>query len=189
MHADLKTRIRNALEKNRYELAEGGLLLPHERLTVGGRFDLHVNGVKVAETPNIVTNEGLDTLLDVMFHGGSQITTWYVAPFSGNVTPLATWTAANVTANATEFTNYTESTRQEWTEAAVSGQSVTNTASRAAFTIGVGGGTIYGAFLISASAKSATTGKLFAATRFTSSRAVVETDVLNIGYTITAASA
>lgn len=189
MHTELKARIRKALDKHRYEVTEGGLLLPYERLLVGGRFDLHVNGVKVDETPNIVVNEGLDALLDIMFHGGTQIPTWYVGIFSGNVTPLATWTAANVTANSTEFTNYTETTRQEWAEAAVSGQSITNTASRAAFTIGVGGGTLYGAFLVSSSVKSGTSGKLFAATRFASSRAVVETDVLNVGYTLSAASA
>ena len=49
--------------------------------------------------------------------------------------------------------------------------------------------TVYGAFLVSTSTKSGTTGTLLAASRFTSARAVVSSDQLLITYTLTAADA
>jgi hypothetical protein len=47
--------------------------------------------------------------------------------------------------------------------------------------------TIYGAFLASASAKSATTGTLMAASKFSASRAVVNLDQLLLTYAFSAA--
>ncbi len=186
-HPSVVTRIRRALDKHRYEETEGGLLLPDVRLTVGGFFTVAVNDEKPTIEPNIVVNEGLDSLLDIMFHGGTQLATWYVGAFTGNVTPLATWTAANVTANSTEWTTYDETTRPEWVESAVSAQSLSNLASRAVFTANATA-TVRGAFLVSNSTKSGAAGKLFAANRFAADRSVGATDVLNVGYSLTAAS-
>lgn len=180
--------LRRALRNMHYELTENGaVFLPKQKLTLGGCFVHDVNGQDYQVDPNLIVNEGLNDVLDVYLHNQAQIATWYVAPFTGNVTPLATWTAANYTSNSTELTAYDEATRVAFVEAAAASQSISNLASKAAFTINATV-TVYGAALISASAKSATTGKLFAATRFATSRNLVDDDILNIGYTISASS-
>ncbi len=129
-------------------------------------------------TKNLICNEGLDHVLNVLLHGTTPVSPWYMGIFEGNYTPVATVTAATVT---------DESTRVEYVEAAASSQSTTNSANKATFTISASK-TIYGAFLASASAKSATTGTLLAIARFATSRAVIDNDVLTVTYTITATS-
>lgn len=139
------------------------------------------------EDKNLVVNEGLDALLNIMFHGSTQITTWYMGVFEGNYTPVATVTAATITSASTECTAYASSTRPEYVEAAASSQSITNSASRASFVFNASK-TIYGAFLVSTSTKSGTSGTLFSAARFSSSKAVENLDELLLTYTFTASS-
>lgn len=174
-----------------FKRTAGGILLPLAALAVGGRFTVdHVRKgeiISTEECANLVTNEGLDHILNVVFHGSAQITTWYLALFEANYTPVATLTAATFTAAATESTAYDEATRQDYVEAAASGQSITNSASKATFTMNASK-TIYGAGLISASAKSATSGTLMSAARFGSSKAVVDDDQLLLTYTFAASS-
>lgn len=169
---------------------DSGLLVP--KLAVGGRFSFeHMRGGKLIdawEDSNLVVNEGLNALLDIMFHGSTQVTTWYVGLFEGNYTPVAGVTAATITAASTECTAYDESTRQEYAEAAASSQSITNSASKATFTFNATK-TIYGAFLVSNSTKSGTTGTLFSAARFGTAKSVVDDDQLLVTYTLGAASA
>ena len=175
-----------------YEATGGGVLMPSSQLRVGGKFvGQHVRNGEVIdefEDDNLVVNEGLNSLLDVYFAGSTQITTWYLGLFEANYTPVATVTAATITSASTECTAYDEATRQEWVEAAAASQSITNSASRATFTFNATK-TIYGAFLVSASAKSAVTGTLFAAAQFSTSKAVVDDDQLLLTYTFSAASA
>lgn len=169
----------------------GGVYMPDASLRLGGRFIVeHVRDGEVIERTedhNLITNEGLDATLNIMFAGSTQITTWYIGIFEGNYTPVATVTAATITSAATESTAYDETTRVTYTEAAASAQSMTNAANKATFTMNATK-TIYGAFLVSASAKSATTGTLFAASRFSSSKSVVATDQLLITYQLDASS-
>lgn len=170
----------------------GGLMMPDTKLRVGGKFQIEHRRagetIDVEEVDNLVTNEGLNKLLDVMFNGATQITTWYLGVFEGNYTPVATVTAATITANSTESTAYDAATRPEYVEAAAASQSITNSANRASFVFNATK-TIYGAFLVSASSKSATTGTLFSAARFSTSKAVVATDELLLTYTFSAATA
>lgn len=174
-----------------YRESAGGILIPDHNLVVGGIFDFeHIrNGETIDRwsTPNLVTNEGLNHILGVEFHGDTQITSWYIGLFEGNYTPVAGVTAATITAAATECTAYDSATRPAYDEAAAASQSITNSASRASFVFNATK-TIYGAFLVSASAKSATTGTLFAASRFAASKAVVDDDELLVTYTIAASS-
>jgi hypothetical protein len=137
---------------------------------------------------NIVVNEGLNYLLAASLGGETQQASWYIGLFSGNYTPVATLTAATVAGNATESILYDETTRQQWVEPGASNQEITNSASPASFTIN-DTVTIYGAFLISDSTKGGTAGKLFAAARFAASRALIAADVLQVTYTVGAASA
>lgn len=170
-----------------------GLLLPEKQKTlIGGVFEgqLIRKGKVIDEwrDHNLVVNEGLDALLNIMFHGSTQITTWYIGLFEGNYTPVATVTAATIVAAATECTAYTQSTRQAYDEAAASSQSITNSASRATFTFNASK-TIYGAFLASLATKSGTTGTLFSAAKFGTSKSVESGDELLLTYNFTAASA
>lgn len=175
-----------------YNKTSGGVLMPTQSVigTTGVWQGQHIrNGVIIDEweDKNLVVNEGLNSILGVMFNAATQITTWYIGIFEGNYTPVATVTAATITSASTESTAYAEATRVAYVEAAPSSQSITNSASRATFTINATK-TIYGAFLVSASAKSATTGTLFSAARFSSAKNVESADELLITYTLTASS-
>lgn len=174
-----------------YSKTSGGVLMPAPSMKFGGVFHGQIirkgRVIDEWEDRNLVVNEGLNHILDVVFHGSTQVGTWYCGVFEGNYTPVATVTAATITAASTECTAYAASTRVEWVEAAASSQSITNSASRASFVFNATK-TIYGAFLVSASAKSATTGTLLSAARFSSAKSVESTDELLLTYTFNASS-
>lgn len=174
-----------------FSRTDSGLLVPQQGVTVHGVWQgQHVRNGEVIdqwEDHNLVVNEGLNALLDIMFHGSTQITTWYCGVFEGNYTPVATVTAATITSAATECTAYDEAARVAYDEAAASSQSITNSASKATFTFNATK-TIYGAFLVSNSTKSGTTGTLFSAARFSAAKSVVAADQLLLTYTFTASS-
>jgi hypothetical protein len=177
------------LRNGQYEVTDSGaILVPAMKLQFAGHFETQVGNGAWEIHPNIVTNEGILHILDVALDQGSANSAFYIAPFSGNVTPAATWTAANFTSNSTEFTNYDETTRVAWTNDAAASNAIGNTTTPATFTIGTGGGTIRGAGLLSASAKSATTGKLVAAARFSADKAMAEDEELRVKYTLTGTS-
>lgn len=163
----------------------GGLPL-NECLKGGGIFHVeHWRGGKllsVSDDKNLVVNQGINHMLNVTLNAITQVTTWYIGIFEGNYTPVATDTAAGFPAAATESTAYAEAARVTYNEATSTAQSVTNSASVAVFTINATK-TIYGAFLSSVSTKSATTGTLFAASRFATARSVISGDTLNVTYT------
>lgn len=140
---------------------------------------------------NLWVTEGLNYVLNAGFNGLAQVSSWYLALFGNSgYTPAADDAAANIVSRSTEFTNYTEATRQAWTlnGASTAGQ-LTNSSSRATFTIDTGGGTVYGGFLASASAKSAGTGHLCSSSKFATSRTLVATDELVVGLTVDATDA
>jgi hypothetical protein len=160
------------------------------RALLGGRYTVqHLRHGKVIDEfsfDNIIVNQGLDYILGSSLTGVTQITNWYVAPFQGNYTPVATDTAATIVASATESTAYTSTTRVAWT--GVEGtQAATNSASVATFTFNAGI-TVYGAMLVSASAKSSTSGTLLSAAQFGTPKTVASTDQLLFTYTIAASS-
>jgi hypothetical protein len=154
----------------------------------GSAFDLIDREV----TPNLVTNQGLNDMLSVWCAGGSQVQNRYIALFESNSTPTNAWTSANFSGtNCTEFTTYDEAARPLWGKGAVATQTINNSASKAVFTANATK-TIYGAALLSASAKgggSDSTGILYSATRYATARSVVATDVLNVQYDLSATSA
>lgn len=137
---------------------------------------------------NMVCDQGLNFLLDVLLGATAKPTSWYVAPFEGNYTPVAGDTAATIVASATETTAYTEATRAAYSPAAASAKSITNAASKAVFTFNAAK-TLYGVFLVTASAKSATTGTLLSVSRFDTPRTVANGDQLQVTYQFNAASA
>lgn len=192
----LAADVARALRTFRYERTEDGrIYMPGARTSIGGVFR-HAHCPAGGEygpwavDPNRVVGEGLNDLLNVYFTGSAAPAAFYLAPFSGNVTPASDWKAATFAAAATEFTGYTATTRLPWSSPASTAQSVGNTASLASSTLTFAAGgpyNLYGVALLTASAKSATTGKLVAATRFGSPRTnMAAGDKLALEYVFTA---
>lgn len=135
---------------------------------------------------NLITNAGKDHVLDVVLSGGSQITTWYIGLTDGTPTAAAADTAASH-AGWTEVDDYDEATRPAFVPDGVSGQSVSNIASKASFTISEDATTVGGCFLVSDSTKGGMSGTLFSVGAFTGGDKVADDgDVINITYTCTA---
>lgn len=139
---------------------------------------------------NIVVDEGLNAIMDIMFGGGTQITTWYCCLFENDFTPDGDETYA--VPGYTESTAYDESTRPEYDESAAVSGMITNSASKATFTINATK-TIYGASIVGGGGSPTTKGNtagggtLFCAARFTSSRSVEDDDVINLTYQLSVA--
>lgn len=181
--------LRRLFAANRYEIAPNGFYFPTVRAGAYGVMEVQVNDGPIVACPNTFTTEGFNHMLDTEYHDGAKVSTWYMSLWSLNATPAITWTAANFNANATEFTNYDEATRVAYVEAAASSGSITNSASKATFTIATGGGSIWGGALHSVSTKSAATGVLAAAAKFDSLRTLAATDQINLGYTLSLTAA
>jgi len=176
-------QLKAALQGNRAGVKLGGVFEVVCR-------DKHGKVKWIEKAHNLVTNEGLNHILDVVLHAATQITTWYVALFNTNTTILATHTYASP--GYTETTNYDEANRQEYNEAAASGQSITNSANKATFTMSATE-TIYGAAIVGGGSAPSTKGNtagggtLLCAAQFSTSRSVVDDDTLEVTYTISAA--
>lgn len=139
---------------------------------------------------NLVTDEGLNGDLDIMFHASTQITTWYCVISETNTTPAAAMTYA--VPSFTEWQAYDEATRPEYVEAAASGKSITNSANKAVFTANAtktlyGAGLVGGGSAATTKANTAGGGKLFNFGLFTASQPVVDDNVVNLTITLTAA--
>jgi hypothetical protein len=138
-------------------------------------------------TPNVCTTEGINFMLDVMFHGTAAVATWYIALFENDYTPLITNTYA--VPGYTECEAYDEATRVAYNEAGASSKVTTNSANKAVFTFN-GTKTIYGGSLVSNSTKgdaAAEGAVLFCSSKLSSSQSVIATDVLRVTIAITGA--
>jgi len=153
----------------------------------------HLRGGKLLGrhfTKNDITNEGVNTLFNVMFNTATQIanTSWYIGFIANSgFSALAAGDVMGSHAGWTEFTAYSQSTRVAWGSGTASDgvRTVTN-ASAAVFNINGSGGTIYGIFVCSDSTISGTTGKLWATAPFGSPVPTSSGDQLNITYTTSA---
>jgi hypothetical protein len=160
---------------------------------LGGIFRLECRDKKgrlkwIEKKHNLMTLEGLDHCLNVLLHGTTPITTWYIIPFESDTTILNTFTYA--TPGFTECTAYTEGTRPEYVETASSAQSITS-ASVATCTFNATK-TIYGAALVGGGSAASTKGNtngggvLLCAMRCTPTRSVVSGDIIRGTYTMPA---
>ncbi len=183
-----------ALANHKYEVMDdGGIVLRAGINAIPmGVFDVDHRraGGLLARTAgsNVIPTEGLNHILSVTLAGGSQVLTWYMGLFEGNVTPASSLTAATFTSTTTECTAYDETTRVAYQEGTAAGGVIDNASNRAIFTMNATK-TVYGGALLSASAKSSTTGSLLAAARFATPRNVVDDDELSCRYTLTLTSA
>lgn len=145
------------------------------------------------EPPNTFTTEGMAYLLNIIFFTTSKAASliWYVGIFKNNVTPAVGNTAAVCLGAAGTFgecqdADYDDpaTDKPSYTTATTATATITNAvAGKAEFTI-AGSITVYGAFLSSVAAKTATTGYLMSAKKFTTARAVVADDELLVTYSV-----
>lgn len=137
---------------------------------------------------NTVVNVGLDDVLDKYFKGSAYTAAHYVGLMSGTPTVAAADTMASH-AGWTEVTAYSEGVRQTLTLGTVSGQAVSNSASKAVFTISSDTTTIGGAFTTTDSTKGGTAGTLYGAAAFSAGNKTLDTnDSLQVTVNLTAAS-
>lgn len=177
------------------------------RLTVCGQvwLDHQRNGEYLCKDlymgKNKIPVEGLKHLLNVGVGATAKETAWYVGLFKGSsYTPAASNTAANTLGAAGLCTECQDAdydtpatNRAAYTIVAAdttgSDGYITNVASKAEFTMNASIN-VYGAFLASSQAKTATTGKLLAIKAFDGgARAVIDADILGIVYQLTLQSA
>lgn len=187
----LKTILRQVAKRKYEKTEDGGVYVPSLQGLVKGEFVFERNGEEAVVARNTITDEGILHILGTSVGGDAQIVNYYIAPFAGNVTPQATWTAANFASTATEFTNYDEGARVAWTPAAAAAAAIDNYASKATFTVGAGAQTtIWGAGILSASTKSSTSGVLIGAVKLGTAKSGLEDgETVSIGYRLTLANA
>jgi hypothetical protein len=140
------------------------------------------------EVHNLVTTQGKNFLLDVMFHNTTALNPWYLILWTGAYVPVIgdTYAVPGYTELNTEVD---EATRAEYVETASSGGIMTNAASRAVYTFG-SAATINGLALVAGSSTKANTAAsgaiLFCSARLTASVVPAADDIINVLGTITA---
>lgn len=172
-----------------FEQTEEGLLI-HRSICAKGRYVHSVNGGQDERIDtNLVPAEGIAYFLNVALGASAKLSNWYLAVFSGGVTPAANWTAANFPANATEITSTTEGysnvTRPAWTPGVATAGVIGNLSTRAVFNI-VCTSTlnISGAALLSDNVRGGVAGTLVSASRYGSVRVVNNGDAFELGYEV-----
>lgn len=159
---------------------------------VQGRFERRLMWEE--HTHNLVTTEGLNALLNGIFHTGVGYFTcpanWFIGLVNTNTAP-----AANMTYHVPSFTESADydniAVRSTYTlDSASSAGSISNSASPSTFTMS-GSTTIYGAATFSINTRADHTedvdvNALYCYSLFSAGRVVVDNDVINVTYTLTA---
>jgi hypothetical protein len=138
----------------------------------------------VYDFPNGITDEGMNSLLDVHFHAATQITTWYIGLVDNSGwSAFADADTLSSHAGWSEFTSYTEANRVTWAEDAASSRSISNSTT-ADFSINATGN-VKGIFVSSNNVKTTgTTGTLWSTAAFSSVVATANGDTLKVTYTV-----
>lgn len=137
---------------------------------------------------NLITDEGINYLLNVGLVETTAISTWYLIPFETDYTPLTTNTYASK--GFIESQAYNESIRQVYTISVTSTKSLNNT-SYPAVMIFNATKTIYGLAVVGGSSTkgdSASEGVLLAAGKFSTSKSLTSGRALSLIYTLTGSS-
>lgn len=186
--------IRRDVRNSHFEMTDTGLFLPKQQVGLAGFYTHQVNGIDERSDTNRIPIEGINHMLDVVFHGVSPVPTWYMALYGANYSPTDSITAANFAATTSEITSttegYTQSTRPEFVEDAAVAGSLSNSTNKAAFTIATATElSVYGVALLSSNVRGGTSGVLISISKFTQPRRLVAGDVLSLAYTVGITSA
>jgi hypothetical protein len=145
-------------------------------------YDKHGNLKWRDRAPNLVTNTGIDHVLDILFAGSTPYDPWY--------TGLLATTDVQSThrlGDISEATEYSQATRPIFVDVR-SAQSVTNSAGKSTFSIDKDATTIEGAFLCSSNAIGDTVGTLLSGGVFSGGTKVGDSgDSVVVTYTFTGA--
>jgi hypothetical protein len=154
------------------------------------RYDVECYGadgvLKWRETVyNLVVTAGKNDLLTNYFKGSSYTAAFFVGLVdNASFSAIAAGDTAASHAGWVEGVPYSNATRPALTLGTASAGSIDNSASKASFTINATA-VINGAFCITNSTKSGTTGVLYSASSFGSTRSVISGDVVNCQVTLT----
>lgn len=147
------------------------------------------------EGKNKFTTEGMAWMLNVLFGSTAKSNTIYCGLWKANVDSAAGDTAAAKLGGQNPYDECLDedydspATRATYTIAATSTAVCTNAASKCDFVMACASTiTLYGAFLTNVAAKTATTGVLICAKKFTTARPVVDNDEISVTYQITLTS-
>lgn len=179
-----------AMAAGKVEQTEAGVLLPGNVMACGEYFHT-VNGEDLRIDKNLLTTQFLNYLLMCGLHTQAKIANWYLALFSGNVTPAVNWTAATFPAAGSEIVSategYSQTNRPLFNGTAAAGNQIDNlTGGKAAFTIVTATNLIVrGAALASDQLKGSTNGVLASASRFAADRTLFNGDNFELGYRVT----
>jgi len=167
-----------------------------EDMVITGRFtatcyDSEGNLKWEEHFPNLVVNVGKIDLLNKYFAGSAYTAAWYLGLVNGGTSP--TYNASDTMSSHsgwTEVTGYSNATRPaaSFGSATASGGGAgsagTGTISTSATAFNINAtNTVAGAFLTTSNTIGGTTGTLFSAGSFASSRSVLSGDVLNVTWT------
>jgi len=160
---------------------------PDDGLPLKGRFVIkhYRKGELIGEYPidNLITTEGKNRILDVMFHGTGATGTWYIGLVdNGMFTAFNAADVMNSHGGWIELEDYDEANRVAWAEDAAAAGSITNS-TPSTFTIS-DTVTIKGIFLTSSNTKGGTSGVLWCGTAFSSPINAEDDDVLSVTYTV-----
>ena len=146
-------------------------------------FDKDGNPKWEVEEHNIITNAGLNHVLETEFRNNTVVSAWFVGlKHAGNVAAGDTLASHN---GWTECLNYTTNNRMAYTTNAAASGSITNNNSKASFNIAVNNQVISGGLL--ASVANGTSGVLFSVVDFTGGNKTCDNgDTLQVTYTISA---
>ena len=146
----------------------------------------------VEEIDNLTVTQGLNDILTQYFKGSSYTAGWFIGLIdNASFTALAAGdTAAQINGSNgwIELTAYTSTPRLTLTLGSASGGSISNSASVAVFTFNASK-TVNGAFVVSSSTKTGTSGVLYGEASFPSTRSVISGDTLSVTVTLTAVTA
>lgn len=140
------------------------------------------------DADNLITNAGLNDVLNAYIRGTTQTTAWYMGLVDNSgFTAFANADTSSSHAGWSENVGYSNGARLQWSPGAASGQSITNSSS-VNFSINATS-TIRGLFVGSVSTLSATTGVLFSEAAFAGGNQTVNSgDTLQCTYTLSLAT-
>lgn len=183
--------IARALAKGVFTRADdgqGGIILFEDKRLRGEYFFAPEPGSKeLCFHHNLLVDQGIMYDLGVALYTTAKIDNWYLGLFSGSTTPGATLTAANVASTLSEITSttegYTQTTRPAWTPSAPTSNVISNSASKAKFTIEATTSiTATGGFLVSSNVRGGTSGTLWSAGKFDNARELFDGEDFELGY-------
>lgn len=139
-----------------------------------GIYRIYIDGVLVGEHRNLNPKEGRQYVLNAAVADATPvIDKWYIALFSGNVSPADNWTAANFASNATEIVStsegYAGNDRQLYVPDPLQDDILTNSGNKAEFDIVCSAPiNVAGAALLSEQTRGSQSGVLLSAVRYDS---------------------